>query len=1128
MGEVDRGRSSATDGAQDGGAAPDPDALVPAAVELARELAARAAALPAGRRELRREARLAALVGDEAAKRFTFLLTDRVARPDDHGVAARQLHDLVADHGVPTAFPALDRIALAAAARLGPRLPGLVMPLVTSRLRRESQGVIVDGAAGPLARHLERRRHQGFRSNLNLLGEAVLGEEEAERRALAVAAHLASPAVTHASVKLSSITANLSVAAFEATVERVRDRLRMLYRGGRVLTLDMEEYRDLHLTLEAFRRTLDEPDLAHIEGGIVLQAYLPDAFEALVGLTHWATERRARGGAAIKVRLVKGANLAMERVEAEVHGWPLATYGSKAEVDANYKRLLEWALRPEHAAVVRVGVGSHNLFDLAWALLLAESRGVAERVDVEMLEGMANRQAQVVAERARTGGARDVVLYTPVAQRHDFRSAVAYLARRLDENTAPQNFLAHLHRLARDPGAFEEERRRFEAAVAARDEPTAVPHRGRRAPAATASGPAATGAASPAEAVAAPPTDDAFANEPDTDLAVAAERGALVEAVRAWRPPPPLPEAGSLAEVDEVVATARRGAKRWAASTLAERRLLLHAVADELGRSRAGAVATMAHDAAKVLVEGDPEVSEAVDFARYYAQTTRLFEEVTDATFEPYGVVVVAAPWNFPLAIPAGGALAALAAGNAVILKPAPEAEGTAAFLAGVLRRAGVPEDLVQVVRVPEDERGRRLVTHPEVGAVVLTGSWETAARFADWRPGLALHAETSGKNALVVTASADVDLAVRDVVRSAFSHAGQKCSAASLAIVDARLLGSGSFLRQLADAVRSLPTGPATDPASVVGPLVGPPRGPLDRALHHLGPGESWLVEPRPLDEEGLLWAPGVRLGVLAGSWFHRTECFGPVLGVMAADSLEQATRWQNEVAYGLTGGLHSLAEHDVAWWLEHVEVGNAYVNKAMTGAVVARQPFGGWKRSVVGPGAKAGGPNYVASLGTWRDVPGAAPSYERWWRGHVALEHDPAGLRSERNVFRYRRLPRGALVRWDGVAPEGQLRRALDAARVTGTEVELSAPHQPASLRRTVTVEDDAAFLERVASGHARPDRLRLLGTAGDDLRRACVAQGVALFDQPVLASGRIELLRWVREQAVSETRHRYGNLL
>ena len=378
------------------------------------------------------------------------------------------------------------------------------------------------------------------------------------------------------------------------------------------------------------------------------------------------------------------------------------------------------------------------------------------------------------------------------------------------------------------------------------------------------------------------------------------------------------------------------------------------------------------------------------------------------------GTVLVAGPWNFPYAIPANGVLSALAAGNAVVLKPAPEAVATAAELVAQLHRAGLPTDVVQLVRCPDDDVGRHLVTHPAVATVVLTGAYDTARLFLDWKPSLPLLAETSGKNALVVTGGADTDLATADLVRSAFGHAGQKCSAASLAILDAEVHDDPHFLERLADAVRSIRVGPSTDPATMMGPLIHPPEGPLRRALTRLEPGERWLVEPRPLDGGDRLWSPGVKVGVEPGSWFHRTECFGPVLGVMRAADLDEAIALQNATDYGLTGGLHSLDPDEIAHWLARVEVGNAYVNRHTTGAVVGRQPFGGWKRSSVGPGAKTGGPGDVLRFVRARPATAdsttasAERSYRAWWETTFGVETELGHLRSESNRLRYRPLGR------------------------------------------------------------------------------------------------------------------------
>ena len=378
------------------------------------------------------------------------------------------------------------------------------------------------------------------------------------------------------------------------------------------------------------------------------------------------------------------------------------------------------------------------------------------------------------------------------------------------------------------------------------------------------------------------------------------------------------------------------------------------------------------------------------------------------------------------------------------------------------------------------------------------------------------LLAETSGKNAIVITQAADLDVAIRDLVRSGFGHAGQKCSAASLAIVEGSLYDDPSFMERLADATRSLVVGPPTDPGSVVGPLIGEPSPKLLRGLTQLDDGERWLVEPRPMGDH--LWSPGVRVGVRPGSWFHMTECFGPVLGVMRADDLAHAVELQNATPYGLTGGIHSLDDAEIDRWLDEVEVGNAYVNRGITGAIVQRQPFGGWKRSSVGCGPKAGGPDYVAELMTAEptaiDRDEARRSYRQAWAAWFSRSHDPTGLASERNELRYRRLD-AVVVRVGPDTPEGALPAARSAAEICGTRLIVSDS----------TTEAESALVQRLATLGA--DRVRSLTVAGDELRAGCFAIGIEIDTEPVSMSGRRELRRWLREQAISRTTHRHGRV-
>jgi len=1176
----------------------DDERLAGEAVTLAAELLHQAKAHET-RADHRNGRRMARMMGDPAGKAFTVALADQIFRPPTAERAADQFAHLVDGYGVPRYLGRAERAALKLGSKLAPVLPRLIMPLVTEKLRADSTRMILPAEPRRLRRHLHRRRDEGTRLNLNQLGEAILGEEEAERRLQANLDRLADPDVEYVSVKISSVFSQIAPLAFEHTVTEIEERLRRLYRAARThmftradgtvvakfVNLDMEEYRDLHLTVEAFERVLGEDEFRDLEAGIVLQAYLPDSFEVQQRLTRWALARKAAGGAGIKIRIVKGANLAMEQVEASLHGWAQAPYRSKAEVDANYKRMLRFGARREHAEAVRLGVASHNLFDIAYALLVRAREGTDDLVEFEMLEGMANHQAGAVQDVA--GG---MLLYAPVVPRSDFTSAISYLVRRLDENTAPENFLHDLFSMEVGTPAWEAQKERFLRACAEVDRPATTPNRTQDRTAEETNRVADTG--------------PGFTNEPDTDFVLAAnrawiERHLAVEAKRSAAEPELIPlqiggelvgdsfagegrnpsspdhvayryELADAELVDRALAAAAAAQPGWEGRGPGERRALLCEAAAVFGRRRGESVVAMVHDGGKSVVEADPEVSEAIDFAAWYA---RAYDDLdTDgAVPSALGVVVVTPPWNFPFAIPAGGVLAALMAGNAVILKPAPETVRTAWVLANQLWEAGIPRAVLQFVPCPDDEVGQALVTDPRTAAVVLTGAYETARMFQGWKPDITLFAETSGKNSLVITAAADPDQAVKDLVRSAFGHAGQKCSAASLAIVEGSLYDAPAFRRQLRDAVTSLAVGRSDDPASAVTPVIRPPSGPLARGLTTLDAGEEWLVEPRMVDGNPCLWSPGVKLGVRPGSWYHRTECFGPVLGLMRADDLDHAIELQNASDFGLTGGIHSLDAREVERWRSRVQVGNAYVNRGTTGAIVRRQPFGGWKRSAFGPGAKAGGPNYVLQFSTWRQaadpvsgaepapavaglaadlaavLPGgpdgpeaatlqaAARSQAAAMADEFGVAHDPSQLHGETNTFRYRTLRR-AVLRVSGAHRAADLEIAIVAlaARTAGLALAVSADVDSpvlAVLRRSgrqVRIEADEAFAARLAAPGGPGEVVRHLGPVAVDVRRAAADRHLAIIDAAAVAGGRLELRWCFREQAVSESTHRYGNVV
>ncbi|MDI6023147.1 bifunctional proline dehydrogenase/L-glutamate gamma-semialdehyde dehydrogenase [Leucobacter sp. UT-8R-CII-1-4] len=1172
-------------------ATPRPQDLADESVKLARKWITEAASIPADASA----ARLAGVLRDPNGLDFTVGFVDGVVRPEDLDVAAKKLKELVPL--TPGFLPGLMRGAIGFGGALAKPMPGVVVPIARKVLRQMVSHLIIDATDSKLGPAIAKIKRDDLRLNVNLLGEAILGQGEAERRLAGTHKLLDRPDIDYVSIKVSSTVAPHNHWAFDEAINHIEDQLVPLFERAaaaspqKFINLDMEEYKDLNLTLEVFTRILDRPEFLNLEAGIVLQAYLPDALGAMMRLQDWSAARVARGGAAIKVRLVKGANLPMELVDAAIHGWPAATWGSKQDSDTSYKAVLDYALTPERVKHVRLGVAGHNLFDLALAWLLAKGRGAESDLEVEMLLGMATGQAEAV--RRDVGG---LLLYVPVVHPAEFDVAISYLIRRLEEGASQENFMSAVFELNDNSQLFKREKNRFLASLAALEQITA-------------DGDPANFSVPPpnrfqdrrfydqagAEARIAALVDQGrvgdFENTPDSDpdlpgnhlwgrdiadRMVASQLGndlvanALVDSANA---------------LEEIIARGVAAAESWQALGADERARILYRAGEKLEERRAQLLEVMGSECGKTLDQGDPEVSEAIDFANYYAMLGQVLEQVDGATYKPQKLTAVIPPWNFPVAIPAGGALAALAAGSSVIIKPASNSARSGAVMVEALWAAGVPRDVLQFVQFADRGLGSQLVADPRIDRLILTGAYETAVKFRELRADLPILAETSGKNAMIVTPNADLDLAAKDVVQSAFGHAGQKCSAASLVILVGSVATSKRFRGQLIDAASSLKVGTPENLETQIGTIITAPDGKLLRGLTTLSAGEKWLLEPHPLESESplaydkqggnKLWSLGVREGVQRGSEYHLTEYFGPILGIMTADTLDEAIDMVNEIDYGLTSGLHSLDREEIALWLNRVQTGNLYVNRGITGAIVRRQPFGGWKKSAIGVGTKAGGPSYLYGLGEWIDAPvtaaltaplqsvapilsaaqqsGIAKAELDWlraalgtdasaWKSEFGIARDASCVGIERNLLRYCVVP--VTIRAADDVPFHQLVRAVAAGVAAGSTSTVSTPSalpEPISTAlRAAGVElfheDDqawAARLGRMAAQHgpSASARVRLLAGASKAKALQLITEAtggkpdIAVYSNDVVSAGRVEMLPFLHEQAISITAHRFG---
>jgi RHH-type proline utilization regulon transcriptional repressor/proline dehydrogenase/delta 1-pyrroline-5-carboxylate dehydrogenase len=1073
--------------------------------------------------------RFTRLFKDANAIPVTVSLTDEVMRISSPKDAVRILRKASKDASV-AGFGVINTFGLKLISSISRILPRPVLFAVHTQVKLLSKGIILPAENKKLAKQIKRRAKKGIRLNINVLGEAVLGDHEASERFDRVIEMMKRSEVDYVSVKLSSVVSQIIALDREGTLDRVSEKLRQIYRTSiatnTFVNLDMEEFRDLRLTVDAFKLVLSEGEFKSLYAGLVLQAYLPESHVVFAELVQWSKERNQSSGGVIKIRLVKGANLAMEKAEAELHGWIAAPYRSKSDVDASYSRLLDTALRSDHAKAVRIGVASHNLFHISFALEIAKKRGVLEQLDIEMLEGMANPEALAVAKRSLR-----ILLYAPVTRGDDFASAVAYLVRRLDENTAVENYLRSSFEMGTNPEKFNEQAERFNKSAAERHliSTQSIRHRKTQFK-----------------------VGDSFENAPNADLTLDSfvsklnrelktilkldglEIPIVIDGkeifdrsqIEGYDPSDNAKvwyryAVAKSSDVESAVKVAKKASSVWNELGAVARADILKKFGAIAHDEQEGTIAIMARDAGKTVAEADPEVSEAIDFANYYALSAISLD--LEKQSSPVGIVVIVPPWNFPYAIPTGGICAALAAGNSVIFKSAPETVATSWQLVNQLWRAGVPKEVLQFVSTEDNEIGKSLITHEDVNAVILTGAYSTAELFSSWKNELNLLAETSGKNSMVLTACCDIDVAVKDLVQSAFGHAGQKCSAASLAIVEKSIYENPNFKKQLIDAVQSLRVGPGYVFSTTVGPIIKKPEQQLERALTALDDGEEWLIKPNQIDEAGLMWSAGVKSGVKPGSWSHLNEWFGPVLAIMVAPDLETAIEWQNATDFGLTAGIQSLDSKECEFWIENVEAGNLYVNRGVTGAIVNRQPFGGWKKSSVGATAKAGGPNYVATLRNWNQMKHFLPMKEaasKWLKSNIALAIDRSGLEVEQNVQRYRRYKKGFLVRIESGTSKDELDFLNWIKKDLGVITRLSSDTLIPGLANLV-VESTVEFAEHAIEF----DRVRWLSAEVPPVSDLMI-NGVACDRRPIATRGDVEISRWFLEQSVSITQHRYGN--
>ncbi len=878
------------------------------------------------------------------------------------------------------------------ATSLGARLSGKA---IRSQVEQMARTFIAGATVEEATPRLTDLWQQGRACSVDLLGEATISDREADRyrdrclEALTLLAQEASgwPSISllerdhfgpiprvQLSLKISALSHHLDPIDREGSYRSVAARLRpildLAMRLPASLIFDMEQADTKTLLIEIFTRLFAEPSYkAYPHAGLALQAYHRETARDIDGLLSWVRQR----GVPIAIRLVKGAYWDSDTIHYRQRGWPVPLFEHKVLTDANYESLTHLML--SQSSLIRPAFGTHNLRTLAYIEAVAESlRLPPETWEYQMIYGMAEPFQHAVTQHGRR-----LRLYTPVG---DLLPGMAYLVRRLLENTSNESFL----------------RKEY---VECQSLCTLL------AP------PVLEGLSQKQPIVSQPTGTQEFRNEPQRDFSQADSRVAMQQALtavrsqlgRQWtssseelRLTGPLIESRNPGRPDEVVGrlssassddveqTVRRAVRAWESwrDTTTERRVEILRAAATLMRTRRDELAAWEIlECGKPWREADADLVEAIDFLEFYAADWRRLAspkrlgqepgELNQRLYSPRGVTAVIAPWNFPLAIPTGMVSAALVTGNSVIFKPSERSPMMGHWLTEILREAGVPEGVLCCLPGGPDI-GRALVRHPEIATIAFTGSKDVGLGIlkdaGTLMPGQQMVkrvlAEMGGKNAIIVDETADLDDAITGVIASFTSYVGQKCSACSRAIVHAAIYDS--FLDRLKEAVLSLRVGNPEEPGTQVGPVIDRRAQLKIQEYIEIGKKEARLLVEGTVTGPGWYIGPTVFADVAPTDRVAQEEIFGPILAVIKASSFQEALTLANSTAYALTGGVYSRSPANLELARQRFDVGNLYLNRPITGALVGRQPFGGHRLS--GVGAKAGGEEYLTQFVVTRVV--------------------------------------------------------------------------------------------------------------------------------------------------------------
>ncbi|NGX34761.1 MAG: 1-pyrroline-5-carboxylate dehydrogenase [Candidatus Anoxychlamydiales bacterium] len=1082
-------------------------------------------------------------------------------------------------YGLPEAFPKSLKFRLLALKSLGSMFPKFSKNLIQKFLIKESLNILSFADSYELKKYLNENKK--IDSIISLIQNPSFGTNAINNNLKNILRLIEKPYVKSICINVSDlISKNCLCIAYS----QLEENLIKLYKKAldkifakqeKLIILNVENHKDLESAVAIFEKVLSREEFSKLKVGFTLDAYFPESFEMQKRLTVFAKKRYEKNGSSILIRIIKGFSLNAEHITSSKNNWPSATFSSKIETNANFKKMILFGSKLENIKAANLGIVTSNIFDIAFSLILTKENSSEPFIYFEIARSRSTVAIQKALDKII---GKNLKLFCPIVFKKDFHLASNFLLGKIYDTTNSDNFSSKLDILFPGSKNWEEELDHFIQSLKFIDQISTLKKQNQD-----------------RNILSNRSKDLIFENEPITDFSIKSNVNwakKILEKAKNYIPEdlpivinknkiytklfeirenPSNPNRAyykySLADANQIdiaIRAAKMTEKKSQTIKIEKKCEILKNVSQKIRENRAFLIQNLIVDIGKNFFEADLEISDAIDAIEYHINHIYKILSKKDVLFSPKGTILIIPANCFPLSTMAEAVASALVTGNVVLLKPREENALICYQLANLFWEANIPMEFLQFLNCSNDLFAKKLIADKRINSVMISTSAKNVQKLLKLRENKDLIAGTGGINTIIVTATADREQAILSIIDSAFSFSSQKFSSASILILEKEIYDDIEFKNNLKDACLNLKVGSALDLTSTVTPLNKKPDKELLKALNELDSSETWLIKPKQDPNNPSLFSPGIKYGTTKDSFTKNHELYAPVLSVMRANNLDHAIEIANDSKYALGAGLHSLDPREHQKWLSNIEAGNFYINSKITDAKIKRQPFGGYKKSCFGPGYKSGGENFllnffnisqkslpleklptcdwINSLSEFLEKMKISEKELKLWYASIGnyayawqrLSHDTDynKIIGQDNIHRY--VPRKNITL--RVTHKSSF---LDAIRVVAAAITCRAGLE-ISYENSNKLEEfnwidllpilpnieesEKDFIKRVKEGNIA--RLRLVEKASKELQKAAALSETYIIDAPVLANGKFELLHYIKEISITYEYHRYGN--